>query len=330
MTGLPSASFLKSWPAESTSIFCSKVCVRVPRLPLPPGVLPEIRTSTCMPGTTKPATPTTSLTRTATARIPGGIMAAIPPPAPLGARRDSMMGSLAKMAVMTPRPRMSLICVVDPGGMAPGQSAILTSPSFNTVPTSRSLVASASCASAALAVVVAGRLISTRYSTKLAPAATRNAKVKTPTNLLFIWIPASPDSIYRRRLPENTGHGPVPKQLCQTLPYGRGSDTPSEPRPSRERSALRSAASSQVGVPRACRRRPQECRHAREGLAGRSVRRRELAVGSRPDAFDAVAGAQEKSRRSQRHKCHEQGVFDEILALFVCPEIAQKRHCVRS
>src|ERR1035437_3629875 len=320
MTGLPSASFLKSWPAESTSIFCSKVCVRVPRLPLPPGVLPEIRTSTCMPGTTKPATPTTSLTRTATARIPGGIMAAIPPPAPLGARRDSMIGSLAKMVVMTPRPRMSLICVVDPGGMAPGQSASLTSPSFNTVPTSRSLVASASCASVALAVVVAGRLISTRYSTKLAPAATRNAKVKTPTNLLFIWIPASPDSIYRRRLPENTGHGRPGTGLAATRlrlidTFCTRCGLPPVPKlvfPGHAGNDRKSA-----GMPR-------------EALAGRRVRSRELAVRRRPDAFDVVSGAQEKSRRSQRHKCHEQGIFDEILALFVSPEIAQKRHCVRS
>src|ERR1035437_8241147 len=221
MMGLPSASFLKSWPAESTSIFCSKVWVRVPRLPLPPGELPEIRMSTRMPGTTKPATPTTSLTFTATARIPGGIIAAMPPPAPLGARRDAMIGSLAKMAVMTPRPMMSLIWLVAPTGMDPGQSATLTSSSFNTVPTSRSLVASATCASAGPAMVVAGRLISTRYSTRLAPAATRNANVKTPKNRLFIWIPASPGSIYRHRLPENTGHGPVGKQLYQPLPTER-------------------------------------------------------------------------------------------------------------
>ena len=98
MIGLPSASFLKSWPADSTSIFCSRVlrqCAQV--VDCRPGVLPEIRTSTCVPGTTKPATPTTSFTRTATARIPGGIIAAIPPPAPFGARRDSMIGSLAKI-----------------------------------------------------------------------------------------------------------------------------------------------------------------------------------------------------------------------------------------
>src|ERR1019366_8423540 len=176
--GLPSASFLKSWPAESTSIFCSKVWGRVPRLPLPPGELPEMRTSTCVPGTTKPATPTTSFTRTATARIPGGIIVAIPSPAPLGARRDAIIGSLAKMAVMTPRPRQSLTWVVAPTGTDPGQSDTLTSSSFNTVPTSRSLVARATCAITGTAVGGTGRLINTRYSTRLAPAATRNAKVK--------------------------------------------------------------------------------------------------------------------------------------------------------
>src|ERR1019366_5038515 len=160
--GLPSLSFLKSWPAESTSIFCSKVWVRVPWLLLPPGELPEIRMSTCVPGTTKPATPTTSLTRTATARIPGGIMAAMPPPAPFAARREAITGSLAKMAVMTPRPIMSFTWLVEPAGTAPGQSATLTSSSFNTVPTSRSLVARATCDIAGPALVVGVRLISTR------------------------------------------------------------------------------------------------------------------------------------------------------------------------
>ena len=104
-------------------------------------MLPEISTSTCMPGTTKPATPTTSLTRTATARIPGGIIAAIPPPAPFGARRDSMIGSLA----IDRRDHAAAHHILYLGGgrpaaTAPGHSASLTSSSFSTVPTSRSLV----------------------------------------------------------------------------------------------------------------------------------------------------------------------------------------------
>jgi hypothetical protein len=92
--GLPSLSFLKSCPADSTSIFCSSVRVRLPCVALlGPGGLPEISMSTRMPGTTNPATPTTSLTRTATARMPDGIMAAKPPPAPFGASRFSTIGS---------------------------------------------------------------------------------------------------------------------------------------------------------------------------------------------------------------------------------------------
>src|ERR1017187_1051536 len=57
---------------------------------------------------------------------------------------------------------------------------------------------------------------------------------------------------------------------------------------------------------------------------------RQLAIADLPDFVDAATGAQEKSGRSQRYKRHEQGVFDEVLALFVLPEITQKRHCVRS
>src|ERR1035441_9187249 len=57
---------------------------------------------------------------------------------------------------------------------------------------------------------------------------------------------------------------------------------------------------------------------------------RQLFVADGPNRVDAAAGAQEESGRSQRHKCHEQGVFDQVLPLFVLPEITQKRHCVRS
>src|SRR5438270_211448 len=47
-------------PAESTSMFCSSVLTFGPSEPEVPGLVPEIRTSTRMPGTTNPATPTAS------------------------------------------------------------------------------------------------------------------------------------------------------------------------------------------------------------------------------------------------------------------------------
>ena len=95
-----------------------------------------------MPGTTKPATPTTSFTRTGTARIPGGIIAASPPPAPFGASRVSMIGSLAKIGIVTPRPTTSCVFDADPSGTAPGQSAICYVLFLQTVPTSMFRVAS--------------------------------------------------------------------------------------------------------------------------------------------------------------------------------------------
>ena len=64
----------------------------VPVAWLPPGSVPEINTSTRCPGTTNPARPTISSTLTATARDPGGMVAAKPAPAPLGAKRSSTMG----------------------------------------------------------------------------------------------------------------------------------------------------------------------------------------------------------------------------------------------
>ena len=50
-------------------------------------------TSTRMPGVTKPATPTTSSTFTAQARIPCWIVAASPPPEPTAASLLSRIGS---------------------------------------------------------------------------------------------------------------------------------------------------------------------------------------------------------------------------------------------
>ncbi len=67
------------------------------------GGLPVTSTSTRMPGSTKPATPTTSLTRTETARIPGGINGPSPIPLPFTARRASTTGSSACMALITGR-----------------------------------------------------------------------------------------------------------------------------------------------------------------------------------------------------------------------------------
>src|SRR6266545_3769812 len=52
-------------------------------------------TSTRVPGTTKPATPMTSLTLTETARMPSVIDGGNPAPASSGASFDSVSGSLA-------------------------------------------------------------------------------------------------------------------------------------------------------------------------------------------------------------------------------------------
>ena len=303
--------------------------MRVPNVESPLGRLPEIRTSTRMPGTTKPATPTTSLTRTGTARIPGGIMAARPPPAPFGAMRDSIMGSLAKMGVITPRPTMSCVFIAAPVGTAPGQSDSFTSSSFSTVPTSMSRVASTICAVVGAALAACGRFSSSRYSSRLATDATTNANIRTPTNRLFIYLL---EAVGRQ---DPFGYGPFagfPGAGCAATRSSPGycfrlanalrpwilSLLPSYLVPSLSR-----RLSDGWGIPK----RPGRCRHAPSGeLAGTGVGVGELGVRRRPDPLDAAAGAQKQGRRSQRHERHQQRVLDEVLALLVIPEIAQKRH----
>ena len=83
MTGLPSASFLKSWPGRKHfDVLQQRLGQRAHGVAARRDCRDQ--TSTRMPGTTNPATPTTSFTRTATARMPCGIVAAKPPPGALG------------------------------------------------------------------------------------------------------------------------------------------------------------------------------------------------------------------------------------------------------
>ncbi len=75
-------------------MFCSSVFTLVPCTRFAgPGGVPEMRTSTRIPGVTNPATPTTSSTLTAQARMPWRMVAAKPPPEPTAASRLSTIGS---------------------------------------------------------------------------------------------------------------------------------------------------------------------------------------------------------------------------------------------
>lgn len=102
--GFPSLSRAIDCPAASTCTFC-----RTRRVPAvrscPAGRV--ARTSTRVPGVTKPATPITSSTRTLTARIPSGIRMGRPPPASLRASFPAMSGSLVRSGATTPRPTTS-------------------------------------------------------------------------------------------------------------------------------------------------------------------------------------------------------------------------------
>ncbi len=99
-TGLP--SFAWSWsyfvPAVST---CALLTMTRDMLS---SCLPIVTTtSTRVPGTTKPATPITSLTLTEIARMPVAIVGARPAPASIGASFVAVSGSFSTTAAIRPR-----------------------------------------------------------------------------------------------------------------------------------------------------------------------------------------------------------------------------------
>ena len=66
--------------------------------------------------------------------------------------------------------------------------------------------------------------------------------------------------------------------------------------------------------------------HGDLACAGRGGR--QLCAGAGPDFADTAAGADEEGRGGESHESQEQGVLDEILALFVVPKVTQERHIV--
>src|SRR5688572_19119706 len=92
-------------------------------------------TSTRVPGTTNPATPTTSSTRTDMARIPGGMVGGRPAPDDRGASLLSVMGSFSTTPATRPRRTTSSNLVNEPGtGLLVGQATSLRSLSWICVP----------------------------------------------------------------------------------------------------------------------------------------------------------------------------------------------------
>ncbi len=84
-------------------------------------------TSTRVPGTTNPATPTTSFTLTEMARMPGGIDGGRPAPASSGASLVSVSGSFSPTVVINPRFTTSSTLVKAPGtGLPAGHCTTLT------------------------------------------------------------------------------------------------------------------------------------------------------------------------------------------------------------
>ena len=77
-----------------------------------------------VPGVTNPATPTTSSTRTETARIPSGITAGRPAPASFGASLAARIGSFSTTAVIKAWSTQSSTRLNDPANAVPAGQAI--------------------------------------------------------------------------------------------------------------------------------------------------------------------------------------------------------------
>ena len=99
-------------------------------------------TSTLSSGWMNPATPTTSSTRTAIARICAGISAANPLPASLAASCAARIGSPATTCDVNTRSTTSLGSRMTPGGSAEsGQSTVFNCSSFRRIAIGRSSAA---------------------------------------------------------------------------------------------------------------------------------------------------------------------------------------------
>ena len=114
--GRPEASGARCSPAEIT-----RTLLKIVRVIWPSSARflgdPVSNTSTRASGKTKPATPLTSLTRTAMARIPSGTLGARPTPDPGTANLRSTMGSLIRTRLTVTRVMTSSICWKLPSGI---------------------------------------------------------------------------------------------------------------------------------------------------------------------------------------------------------------------
>ena len=143
--------------------------------PAPPD--PVTRTSTIVPGITNPATPTTSLTATVSARIPSGIVAGRPAPDCCDANLPSRTGSFSARFVIKARFAQSSMRVNMPAtGSLAGQGIRRRFFSSSRVPRASGIAATTMCC-----VTAAGRTtlacFNTRYTNPLnrSPASTATA-----------------------------------------------------------------------------------------------------------------------------------------------------------
>src|SRR6185436_1890621 len=113
-------------PAVSTVTLLTTVRVMTSSAAPPPPVRAVTSTSTSVPGTTNPATPTTSFTRTEMARMPSGMTGGSPAPASSEATLVIVIGSFSAIGVITPRLTSSLGSLNEPAtGLRDGHGTTL-------------------------------------------------------------------------------------------------------------------------------------------------------------------------------------------------------------
>src|SRR5580704_4858389 len=151
-------------------------------------------TSTRVPGTVNPATPTMSFTRTAMARMPGGIVGGNPAPDARGASLDSVTGSFSLSDSIAPRPTISSGLENPPGTCeSVGQGTTFNWSAVSIVPTGTAWLAT-TVNVFATGTSRTGRLSRARYTPKLATLARATARATTMSVRLrrFMVNPLSP------------------------------------------------------------------------------------------------------------------------------------------
>src|SRR5579862_4152540 len=158
------------------------------------------------------------------------------------------------------------------------------------VPSSKLRAATSTCAVGCLAFAVT-REASSRYSKRLAPAETTNAKISTENKRWFIFHLSMSDSKHRSGPAAPPGCGNFRSWISLPRPTGRRTGT--------------------------------TCGYGYVTLTRRCVCTGKAAVRRTPDSRKTSPRTYKQCRSCQANKRQQQGVFDQVLALLIFYELSQ-------